>query len=301
MGQDDREGHGGRDSKNDKAKSKEMSCPVCGSERRERVGKYRFRENLFSGSWLDKCRDCTCVYNVNMPSQSSLDDYYTGPRYWDKSEPEKNPTHRVQAESRVRFIEKNRGLREGMRILDIGAGYGMMGRAIRKEVNAMIFGTESNEKARAYLNQKQSPYQLISSSVHLTWGPFDLIILSHILEHFRETKRWMEALRCYCHDRTKLFIEVPNQDHLFKEYHDPHLIFFNPKSLRILLNKAGFKVIKMRECGLTPDEYRDKVYGWEEKLRSFIPFKRYMKKTVQDYGFNKYGKGRIWIRCLAGR
>jgi SAM-dependent methyltransferase len=85
---------------------------------------------------------------------------------------------------------------------------------------------------------------------------FDLLLMSHSLEHFRPQD--LVALISMFRDLLRvggaIFIEVPNAD--LREYRNagemvvPHLCFFSSQSLRILFEKNGFITESTSTCGV---------------------------------------------------
>lgn len=74
---------------------------------------------------------------------------------------------------------------------------------------------------------------------------FDVIVLSHVLEHVAEPCKLLEQLSRRLDDGGMLFVEVPME--LFRQVpprHEPltHINFFQPESLRVVMERAGLSV-----------------------------------------------------------
>jgi len=87
--------------------------------------------------------------------------------------------------------------------------------------------------------------------------PFDLFILSHVLEHVSAPGQVIEAIAKLMSPSAILYIETPHErliaDHpgsldlaVAKKHWHEHINFFTPESMRTLLRSQGLKVIE--EC-----------------------------------------------------
>lgn len=86
---------------------------------------------------------------------------------------------------------------------------------------------------------------------------YDLIVLSHVLEHLPWPGKTLARIGSIMCDDTVLYIETPYEDlirlgssaidlHTRKKYWHEHINFFTPKSLGSLLKCCGMRVIEMR-------------------------------------------------------
>ena len=80
-------------------------------------------------------------------------------------------------------------------------------------------------------------------------GKFNLIVLSHILEHLTNPFEYLKLIHRLLVKNGTLFIEIPFLDNLFKVDVFPHLLFFDPNSLRKLCERAGFDVLTVQSFG----------------------------------------------------
>lgn len=87
----------------------------------------------------------------------------------------------------------------------------------------------------------------------LNWKP-DIVILSHVVEHFTEPVSELRKLREVIHSDSRIYVEVPGVKHLspirdwyhgdFQEQlQTAHTYYFTAKSLRNLLRKSGFESV----------------------------------------------------------
>ncbi len=97
-------------------------------------------------------------------------------------------------------------------------------------------------------------------------GPFDVVIAGDIIEHLSNPGMMLDGIRAFCTADTSLIITTPNAFglpnygrfllHRFKEGEE-HVLSFNATTLSQLLNRHGYKVIRLETCfqPLSADRY----------------------------------------------
>jgi hypothetical protein len=138
---------------------------------------------------------------------------------------------------------------------------------------------------------------------------FDLVILSHVLEHVAAPRAFLGLVRGKLAPLGALFIEVPNQDYLHKLSLGTHLLFFSPTSLGFLLESAGFTVEHLATVGpllsdLEAARAARPTSGWLGRMSSEV-VRRVRLAVASPASLRSrlqvatYGEARQWIRCLA--
>lgn len=97
-------------------------------------------------------------------------------------------------------------------------------------------------------------------SNELQGGHFDLIVMSHVLEHVIGAFDFLQAASARLSSRGLLFIEVPCRDFEYKTLDEPHLLFFDKRSLRRLLERVGFDNIRLSYHGQRIEELAQERY-----------------------------------------
>jgi len=222
---------------------------------------------------VNSCESCSLRYLDPMPGEEEL--YAYNKTYWNKWP--SNPMFKFQAKSRAEFIRR---YVSPHKVLDVGSGRQSMfdyfpGKYSCVEPDISIWGT---------IKCHGVGYSIQDFNAE----KFDLVIMSHVLEHIPNPLEYLKKVRKF---GGHLFIEVPNGDDEFKANTYPHVLFFNEKSLWIMLQKAGFKVLSIATCGIVKRKWmemenRPKLM---KKIGSFY----------DSYESNRYGGDRIWLRALA--
>ncbi len=299
-----------------------VECPMCHQRTHQQLTAYPSRTPLFAKRSVVRCTRCSLSYMHPMASTASLNDYYNNGNYWGhvlETTPFEIPTYHHQAKARVGFISDRATLPASAEILDIGAGYGVLEMYLKKHLagDPRCYAIEPDQKAQQALEKNGVRWE--NELAAFGGKKFDLVILSHVLEHMNDPVGYLKQLRSYCHENTYLFIEVPNEDFLFKFDLEPHVLFFSPKTLSSVLGAADYSVQSIETCGLFRGKQRMinernmKRMKWMNRL----PFRQQLKKfknalrpknasksadpfSVPDqFECDVYGNDRIWIRCLA--
>lgn len=154
---------------------------------------------------------------------------------------------------------------------------------------------------------------------------FDLIVLSHVLEHIAEPRPFLGLVRSRLAVGGYLFIEVPNQDYRHKSHLGTHLLSFSPEVLARLVGEApGLRVLDVQTVGpalntlihegLRHPARARRVKDWARRwipasvwslASSLVDRARAAHATLDsledELQLSTYGPGREWIRCLAQR
>lgn len=155
--------------------------------------------------------------------------------------------------------------KQARRVLELGCGDGAFARAFLAQVpGCEYWGVEpSQNAARIAANHfKVLARDIDGALAELPAHHFDLLIGNDVLEHLPDPARTLESLRAKLAPGAKLFLSVPNVrflpvllELLLRKdwrYRDTgvldrtHLRFFTEKSLRRMLEEAGFAVRDLR-------------------------------------------------------
>lgn len=320
-------------------------CLACGGTLQRKIRGYRTDSpagvDLFGQAALYRCAACGFVQMDPIPSQEALGNYYasayrTGGRHGAEVAnvqdfPRDNLFYMYRGQSIVKLLEPHiakRIGREDLRILDVGAGFGHILHAFSQRYPASKrHAIEISEVCVNHLRSLgvtvfQAPTEEVLATSTET---FDVIVLSHVLEHLREPHKTIPLLRDRLAPGGLLYIEVPHipdaafshcLDHPWApRFDEPHLTFFRPTTLTTMLEARGLSVIFCEAAGpeyqkLSPLRYhRPKLQPLLLKLlpagvKAFLrkqSFTKPLQRFDREPDFYRYGGEGIWIRSVSGR
>lgn len=186
-----------------------------------------------------------------MPSEKALDEYYQ--LYWKERPVDQGLISLFQAQTRSRsiFLQPFLPSKGSLRVLDIGAGLGPIGPALREflpDVDVIYDAVETDPAALDYLKAEAGARATYASLTGVQ-GEYDLVVLSHVLEHMTDPVGFLNAAVKRTAPGGIIMAESPNLDFVYKAQNEPHVIFFSPKTFRGLAEKAGLQVLASETCG----------------------------------------------------
>jgi 2-polyprenyl-3-methyl-5-hydroxy-6-metoxy-1,4-benzoquinol methylase len=289
-----------------------MRCPSCLSkvvtEKQDYIGKSK----VFQEKKLFECSSCQLVFALPAPTSAELTHYYN--TYWDGEfatvSPSTEQYYLAQSISRIRYIKQYVNIEKNSHVLDVGAGAGTMADALKKEgVECHYNAVEPDNTQRNQLVKKHNFFYAYREVDEISnKKKFDFIVLSHVLEHVTDPHNFIEKLISFLNPNGSLFIEVPNQDYKYKNIIEPHLLFFNQKSLLkcieshgkiVNIISVGKKIGKIKLSTDHPTKYwgitfiKELIKAFTRKLDN-----HYTNKQISKYQMSDYGRNRQWLRAI---
>jgi len=228
----------------------QRQCPVCSSDH------YR-TEFIKDGFTFVKCNKCQMLYVNPTLKNDELEKYYNCEAI---SFYEKNillKTREIRNEKifmpRVQLVEKY--ITKG-KILDVGCAIGNFLECIVKNPDWEAYGVEPNKFAAGFAkeNVDASIYDCMLEETDFQEESFDVVTLWETVEHLQKP---LELLK-YCYRLIKkggwFFISTPNVGGfefkmIGKEHFNigapNHLNYFDTKTIKEVLNRAGFSDISV--------------------------------------------------------
>ena len=303
-----------------------LECPVCsekfGAEESKSVP-YQ-TEKFFTGAQRPRsicfCPKCGVGVGVPVLNDEKISELYSEGGYWGNSDfkiflPKYNPGHYALAKARWSFVEPFLQ-KKSISILDIGAGHGFFGiaalesRAIALkeycaiEQDVIFQGSLKRTWGRHFPQVKLQ----VEESLEKITGKYDLIIFSHILEHLYHPKDMLKIAVEKLAEDGLLFIDLPNQDYIFKRDVFPHVLFFNISCLKQLFQKSELNIKSIscygRDMDRSPMHYKNEKKTWKQvekvvyKARYILPLT--LSTAFFDWylGGNKQNSNGTWIRAV---
>jgi 2-polyprenyl-3-methyl-5-hydroxy-6-metoxy-1,4-benzoquinol methylase len=233
-----------------------VQCPLCACR-----SFMLFESTVNRGATLQNqlCRKCGMVFLSPRMSADDLAGFYRSQYRMHDAENDK-PSPRVveQEQLRARYqvdLFATWGLMP-QRFLDIGASTGQLLHLTSERFKCVSVGVEPGDLYRDHVEHGFVRYPGVAELINANEPPFDLIAMSHVLEHLPAPISFLQTLR----ERVlkadgMLFVEVPN---LYGHscFEPAHLYAFTCKTLTLMLQTAGFSVVETRSHSAPKD------FGW---------------------------------------
>jgi SAM-dependent methyltransferase len=221
----------------------EVPCGACGSkDRHELFSKQGFR--------FHRCRECSHVYvspRISADLQAEILAAFDGDGCSDKY----LEVQRIYAE---RICDLLRQRTPGARLLDVGFGRGylmQMAQVYGFEVHGLDGSAARVEPMRPLFGDRVA--HAVVGRDPLLWDSFDVVVLSHVLEHLADPRGALADLASIMNPGGWVYIAVPDVDSMdykiFGKHWDVvnplvHLHYFTYDSISRVLDSAGFEDVQ---------------------------------------------------------
>jgi len=289
------------------------NCPLCQSIANVYAS---YPGKFLSCNELLQCQNCELIFADKLPSKKELDEYYSGGLYYDKVSDPYNPEFSEfslkLSRSRLNLIYSKIKINEKPRVVDIGAGNARLGIALKECYDEADYDVvEPDVEVRSkYGNWVNKQFSNISE---LEIGRYDLVIMNQVLEHVPDPLDFLGSVNNILKPESYVYIDVPYKDYLFKPSAEPHLLFWNKKSMSVLLEKTRFKMIFCDTAGMMHSQARKffRKQSFKTKIANPLNYKlkvnQIMNKfslpiafdTFRQFQTDHYGGERLWLRCIA--
>jgi SAM-dependent methyltransferase len=253
------------------------SCALCGGDEFRVVMKGAKDWALYKPGAFDlaRCASCDLVMTRPRPTPEALGLYYEGVYGRGRTFQVDSPIGRLIPWYRRVIIEKARPFTEDDRVLEIGASYGGFLKHLKDvrgcHVEAVDQEPNNAELGRAYgIDYHVGRFE----DLELDEGAYDVVCLFECLEHIAEPLPALERCRALLKPGGSLVVEVPNYASVwravFRKTWMPlvlpqHLTHFTPKTLRKMVEAAGFDVDR-QQAMFFPIEATASLLIWLRRL-----------------------------------
>lgn len=226
------------------------TCPLCGSNRSAFFDRREFRGQVVTNRL---CQECGLVYQSPRMTEAESAAFYAE-EYRLLYEGSTDPTARnvtVQhgrAESLYAFARPVVGT--VARHLDIGCSLGLLLQRFQEAYHCQVVGIEPGEGHRTHARKEGLiVYALLEELQEREKGRFDLVSVSHVLEHLPDPIGYLAHLReTLLTPDGWLLLEVPNL-YAHDSFETAHLVSYSSHTLMQVLEKAGFDVVRLEKHG----------------------------------------------------
>ena len=264
--------------------SVKYNCYRCGKDCDQ------VQQSVEFGVPVYRCNNCQLIQTQTLPAS-----FLSGPYL--KAYSDERKTHvseeyltfaKARGEDQRAFVEQHAKKKTFSAVLDFGGGFGGALAAFPDSERCVY---ELDPVAREHLatldDVKVLGNELFSDDAYKS--KFDLIILSHVLEHMRDPIFELERMQALLSPNGLIFIEVPTEDEtvlrLQTENLKPglgHVFHFERKTFKSTLEDAqGFDLLNVEQCGISKIAF----YEQREKMK---------------FGVGENPEG-LWLRAVLRR
>ncbi|MBS3762564.1 MAG: class I SAM-dependent methyltransferase [Planctomycetes bacterium] len=256
-------------------------CDLCGGNSHRRV----VEEN---GFWMVRCRDCGLVFCNPRPTPDEMTRFYADYFQPESEDLWEEQMRRPFQKEGVDFLNS---VMKPDRVLDVGCAHGFFLRMMR-ETGWECVGVEPSPDAARYASEKLN-LEVHSGHVEdapFARGSFGAATLWYVLEHVPNPTAVLSHAARLLRPGGYLILRVPNANvkvdrmlallgnfgrRFFLINPPRHLYDYNTSTIRKLLRKTGFKVLKMqnaipRSAGGFLERFRRHAWFWKAELERFL-------------------------------
>lgn len=170
---------------------------------------------------------------------------------------EKYAWKEIPGSSHALLRERLLAMPAGLRLLDLGAAGGHMGRAVRSRC-AYLAGVEPDASLPAACREGYDDWRAADALSAGDWeAPFDAVVCADVLEHLPKPELLLARIRAWLKPGGTLFVSLPNVANVTVRaglllgrfpYADrgildrTHLRFYTRSTAKNLIEKGGFRV-----------------------------------------------------------
>ncbi|MFH1522348.1 MAG: class I SAM-dependent methyltransferase [Patescibacteria group bacterium] len=235
----------------------EITCPIC----RSKEIKFFCEKN---GYKIYRCFDCDLIFVWPMPG--NLAAIYSAP-YFKRSADDKKENKfgyvdyeedkEAAREIFISYLDKISQLTKGRKIFDVGAATGYF-LDIAKKQGWSTGGMEISAYAAAIAKHKGHDVLLGDLAELKIEGKYDVVTMWDVLEHLSDPVGYLKLINNILNPDGILAINTIDSSSFWarlwgKNWHailpPEHLFYYSAKSLKILLENNGFKIIEQAKIG----------------------------------------------------
>jgi SAM-dependent methyltransferase len=231
-------------------------CPICSADRGEILHSQRFElpegHPLPRGYDVVSCRACGFAFADTPASQADYDRYYAGmSKYADTATSTgagDAPWDAVRLTDTAAAVAAF-GAHPGERIADIGCANGGMVAALLAAGFGNACGIDPSPDCVAQARARCGANFWVGTLADPPdgAGPFDGVLLSHVMEHVRDLRGAMAQVAALLVEGGWDYLEVPDASRYadflvapFQDFNTEHINHFSPEGLGNLLRVSGF-------------------------------------------------------------
>jgi N-acetylglucosaminyldiphosphoundecaprenol N-acetyl-beta-D-mannosaminyltransferase len=230
-------------------------CRLCGAAENQRlIGP---ETTLGGGQDLIRCGSCGCLYLDPLPTAEALDRFYRQEyRRLFPAEAARAYDSRFFTDLASDVIARRRAELllspdvipdvPAARILEIGSGFGCLQGALHRLAPQAVLTAVEPDEARRTCGTGGAPVRFLPLEAALAQGPYERIVLFHVLEHLPDPAGLLRQLAQALTPDGRLVVEVPDAGAAWsgwQDVHPAHLSYFTGPGLDRLFRRCGWRVV----------------------------------------------------------
>lgn len=238
---------------NEDIELQQVACVICGSAQFKKVSE-KDRYGFYYPTGV--CKSCGNVQQFEYYKPKTVQKFYE--KYYRRIYGDATPTQLFNGQyvwQGPKVFEFCKDIvHPGASILEIGCGAG----GIIKYFAKRGFDVEGIDLDQQYLEFGRSKgLTLFASDLNgfISSKAYQLVILSHVLEHLTEPQKALEKVRSLLSSDCLLYVEVPSLHSVTKHYdtdllryfQNAHVCHFTEATLSNLMSKAGFSPVRKND------------------------------------------------------
>ncbi len=270
-----------------------LKCNICQS--------LNIDNFLIKDNWeIVRCSNCKIVFVKDFPSDRVLEDLYGEDFFKDG---QKSPTEGLKLHNNPAYINAIKRIERikkydhcNGRLLDVGCATGIF----LKAANASFkysFGIDISKYATGFAVKElnvNAKYGTISD-LNFSQQYFDVITMWDVIEHVKDPNKYIDKISNIIRTGGLLVLSTGNIESLMfkiqkKKWHllipPKHLFYFSPKTISMLLNKYGFRVLNIENEG----QYTNLGYMMDKLKRLHVKNKtiNFFSTIMKKLNLNQY-------------
>ena len=275
-----------------------QSCYLCGEHEFYDVSEID-RYGFYYPTGM--CKQCGNVQQARYYDDETLELFYS--KFYRRIYGDSTPSSLFNAQKNgkgVAIFNFVKSVSNPNKVLEIGCGAGgILSRFL--DNNCEVLGLDFDENYLDYAQKNNITVKRGSIEQLGSNEKYDLIILSHVLEHIKYPSDFLTKLSNHLANDGVLYIEVPSLDNvesggykydLLRYLQNAHATHFTTKSLELMCKKSGYKRIKstrfIHSCwakttrfeGISEAEMQDSLCYSKELLSSIEANRKSYKKII---------------------
>ena len=274
----------------------ERFCSLCNNNKFKKIADYdRYCIKYYTGI----CKNCGLMQQYKYPNQNFIDKFYRS-YYNDLYGFFKNPKERfdsqfISASYKFKLINDLFPEKINCKLLEIGCGAG----GILSYFRSKGFDCYGMDYQNEHLTYAEKNKIKTYDNLNKINGKFDIIILSHVIEHMTSFKEIFAKCKLLLNKNGIIYIEVPSVESISYHYdytllnflHIGHVTHFTKKTFTNFLKLYGFKINyinNMIHAVVTPSEIDTTIINNYKNTESILRITRLKKILLRPFKLTIY-------------